>query len=316
MPSLRWYPVYLICLFLDSSCCLALPWRRTSTARTASSSSVDETPSPASPSHKRRGTPISASPLPEELYKVYKAVQGEYSQQTFSRNDWRVLNRRDGVEVSMLECEDDPTCPYVRMRATLPVPVEDCWNFLLVEEWERTMPTMDPFFEGVEVYGHCRHQGAEMVLCRKRTKRILAFGKRDLVFLSVGDQPLADGTWVSGSVSVVTSKVPRQKGYTRAFQDSVAFYRPVNHLRHTDLTIVCRIDLNDSSEDGSGGFIPMWLYKKTIGLTGATSVIAMRKALLEEQARRKTIEQAEMDARDQKDVPWWRRKVDRGLLPK
>ena len=51
------------------------------------------------------------------------------------------------------------------------------------------------------------------------------------------------------------------------------------------MTIVCRIDLNDSSEDGAGGWIPMWLYVKTIGATGVRSVMNMRKALLDDQKR-------------------------------
>lgn len=139
-----------------------------------------------------------------------------------------------------------------------------------------------------------------MILARKRTKRILAFGKRDFVFLSVKDEPLEDGTWVSGTVSVETPSnvFPRTLGYTRAFQDSVAFYKPLlgkNNSKEdnessggsTKLTIVCRIDLNDSSENGgTGGWIPMWLFVKTIGATGARSVLNMRKALLEEKKER------------------------------
>lgn len=126
-----------------------------------------------------------------------------------------------------------------------------------------------------------------MLLCRKRMKRILAFGKRDLVFLSVTeDEPLEDGTWVSGTVSVRTSAIPRQPHYTRAFQDSIAFYKPIRGGTATDLTIVCRIDLNDSGEDGQGGFIPMWLYVKTIGHTATASVNKMRQALIQEAAEK------------------------------
>lgn len=51
------------------------------------------------------------------------------------------------------------------------------------------------------------------------------------------------------------------------------------------LTIVCRIDLNDSGEDGQGGFIPMWLYVQTIGHTATRSVHQMRQALIEEHSR-------------------------------
>ena len=178
-----------------------------------------------------------------------------------------------------------------------------------------------------------------MILARKRTKRILAFGKREFVFVSVtGDKPLDDGTWVSGTVSVefnetktdsdsdndenegddenvnendtttATTSLPyRNKSYTRAFQDSIAFYKPIPPSaggssssssssstslsgERTKLTIICRIDLNDSSSStsdggggGGGGCIPMWLYVKTIGITGARSVLNMRRALLKEE---------------------------------
>jgi hypothetical protein len=47
-----------------------------------------------------------------------------------------------------------------------------------------------------------------------------------------------------------------------------------------DLTIVCRIDLNDSGADGEGGLVPMWIYVKTIGHTAAASIHKMRQALL------------------------------------
>ena len=212
--------------------------------------------------------------------------------------------------------------------------VKKCWDFLSLDKWDETMPKMDPFYEGLDVYGkysvRCNsNKGSndgtsdakvendksanfmdtvKMILARKRTKRILTFGKREFVFVSVEDVPLEDGTWVSGTVSVevpegtprgghqnekgVASRgalpsLRRNKSYTRAFQDSIAFYKPLPATKsgtcdRTKLTIVCRIDLNDSSgEHGGGGCIPMWLYVKTIGITGARSVLNMRKCLLE-----------------------------------
>ena len=150
----------------------------------------------------------------------------------------------------------------------------------------------------------------EMILARKRTKRLLTFGKRDFTFVSVSDVPQSDGVWVSGTVSVITSKLPKKSSYTRAFQDSIAFYKPLppvvvttntntntntnnnddddanshvgsNVIKHrTGLTIVCRIDLNDSTDGGEGGGIPMWIYVKTIGTTGALSMQNMKKQLL------------------------------------
>jgi len=272
-----------------------------------------------------RGKVLGDGPITAEvLYGAYKDVQRDYADRAFHNPNWKVLNRKKDeehgdVEVAMLQHPSDPNCPYVRMKATMPVSVQECWNFLLVERWDETMPRMDPFYEGVSTHGEFRmSKDRHMLLCRKRTKRILTFGKRDLVFVSVQDTPLDDGTWVSGSVSVVTPTLPRQPGYTRAFQDSIAFYKPKNGNTSTDVTIICRIDLNDSSADGTGGCIPMWLYTKTIGTTGAQSIKSMRSALIADRQKRlarekkQQLEAASAAAAVVDDVPtsgpWWRRR--------
>ena len=64
---------------------------------------------------------------------------------------WKILKSKDGIDVSMLQHPSDPTCPYVKMVATLPGKLKDVWNFLSLDNWERTMPKMDPFYEGVEI---------------------------------------------------------------------------------------------------------------------------------------------------------------------
>jgi|UniRef100_A0A8J9S2M3 hypothetical protein len=248
------------------------------------------------PTHSRpeRGKLIGNPIHVEDLHQAFIELQADYARKAlYSNGDnekeatrWRVLNNRDGVEVAILEHPSDPACPYVRMKARIPVSVQSCWDFLRVSEWDRTMPKMDPFYEGVSVHGEWVHRKTHMILCRKRMRRIGIYGKRDLVFLSVTDVPLRDGTLTSGTVSVRTNKVPRVPGYTRCFQDSIAFYKPVNNDSQTDLTIVCRIDLNDSAEDGMGGLIPMWFYVKTIGITGVQSVVRMREALVQEQTER------------------------------
>jgi hypothetical protein len=153
------------------------------------------------------------------------------------------------------------------------------------------------------------YKKVHMILARKRTDRIVAFAKRDFVFLSVTDEPLADGTWVSGTVSVQTPKIPRQEGYVRAFQDSIAFYKPISQNK-TKITIVCRIDLNDSTEEvGAGGWIPMWLYVKTVGISGAKSVISMRNVLVE---ARRQLEQSQKLSMGQEQAT---KKRKRFLLP-
>jgi hypothetical protein len=165
----------------------------------------------------------------------------------------------------------------------MPGSVQDVWDFLRLDNWENTMPNMDPFYEGINILGEYKHKRIEMVLARKTTKRLMTFGKRDFTFVSVSDQPRKeDGAWVSGTVSVVTDQIPRKDGYVRAFQDSIAFYEPLEDEGgepRTKLTIVFRIDLNDSREGGNGGFVPMWMYVKTVGSTGMLSVQNMKKQL-------------------------------------
>ena len=369
---------------------------------------TEEDPSAIHHHKPSRGKILSENFDKNDLLRAYREIQAEYHERAFSDSidhqhqtqkkqkqkqnlSWRLLRtikpkdigpsrskdpkdpsseKYDStISVSMMEHPSDPLCPYVKMETILPVPVQDCWNFLLVDRWDETMPKMDPFYEGVDVHDEyvCSDDGKDdgsvgvefgddqkqqqqqqqhpdsntkastlktamkknfklsrrgpsslwgrgkktiksplirsnasavsadknnnfvhMILARKRTKRILTFAPRDFVFLSVKDKPLEDGTWVSGTVSVDVENIfPRTPRYVRAFQDSVAFYKPMNDdgdttTGSTKLTIVCRIDLNDSSDVGTGGWIPMWLYVKTIGSTGCKSVLNMRNALLQE----------------------------------
>lgn len=193
-----------------------------------------------------RGKLLPEHPSPQDLYEAYSEIQQDYQRKAFSadqQSNWQVLNDKHNVKVSLLTHPNDPTCPYVKMEGRIPVPVEECWEWLRVDDWDRTMKVMDPFYEGSEIHGDYTYRLpanngnkiVRMLLCRKRTTRILAFGPRDLVFLSVAqEQPTADdGSWVSGTVSVRTARLPRQAGYTRAFQDSIAFYKPVDDNTQT-----------------------------------------------------------------------------------
>lgn len=227
-----------------------------------------------------RGKPLGDTITAQDLHQAYREIQQEYHAKAFDSKNWITLNSKGGIDVSLLHHPSDPDCPYIKMTAIMPASPQDCWNFLSLANWDKTMPHMDPFYEGVSVYKSYNHRGVGMTLARKRTKRLLAFGKRDFFFVSVADVPKKDGTLVSGTVSVIAPQLaPRKTGYTRAFQDSIAFYKPIDSGDKTQLTIICRIDLNDSAPDGNGGFMPMWLYVKTIGATGARSVLSMRNYL-------------------------------------
>ena len=170
------------------------------------------------------------------------------------------------------------------------------------------MPKMDPFYEGLSVYGdEYEHDGVRMRLARKTMRRLVAFGKRDFAFVSVSDRrpPPSEGgdgdgdgdggAWVSGTVSVITDAIPKTGGYVRAYQDSVAFYEALDDDVSTGssrmrLTIVFRIDLNDSTKyggwGGGGGYVPMFVYVKTVGVTGMASVQNMKRLIAAEVANR------------------------------
>lgn len=123
----------------------------------------------------KRGKFIGDSFNAKDLYAAYKEIESGYHRIAFAENSqhlWRTLVDKDDVEVSLMEHPNDPNCPYVRLKVEINVPVEDCWEFLSLHNWDKTMPKMDPFYEGVELHGDFRLGKVEMILARKRTNRI------------------------------------------------------------------------------------------------------------------------------------------------
>ena len=260
---------------------------------TTSSAASNRQPAPIA---VKRGEPIEEI-FGRELFRVWEKTKQEYNEKAFGKkyqNQWKVVKEgADGLNVAMLHHEND-FVPYVRLHATMPGSVSDVWGSFRLSNWERLMSAVDPFFEGLTILEQFDHGKVNMVLARKRAKRLVTFGKRDFLFVSVSDVPRSDGVLVSGTVSVVTPKYPRVEGYVRAYQDSIGFYEPHSDdpktgEPRTSVTIVCRIDLNDSSPDGVGGFVPMWLYTQTIGLSGSSSLAKMRKQMRLEMEERRAL---------------------------
>ena len=225
-----------------------------------------------------RGKKIPSPINPSELFQAYQETRTEYQSRAFGKNSkWKVLNEREGVQVSLLEAPGDPTCPYVRTKYRLRASVQESRNIML-----NVMPKHDPFCEGTSILREYMYQDASMTLCRRHSKRIPPlFNRIDLALLRVvDDEPSADGMLVSGEVSVQTELLPRQQGYTRAFQSNIVFYEPLQGNTMTDLTVVCRIDMNDSGEGGTGGYFPMWLYVKTAARNAMQSALLMRKEMM------------------------------------
>lgn len=235
-----------------------------------------------------RGKVIQDGESNEEIYRQYQDKLQEYREMAFStKSDWNVLKRtKDGIEIATFSPGDDKDCPYIRMRATMPTSASSLYNFMSFANWKIFMPIINPFYHGINVENEFMVQGKKLILARKRSTSILGFGRRDFSLLAVisdvGSRD--DETLVSGTISVIAPQlIPRYPGFTRAFQDMVCFYKPVGRhsdgTHQTELTIMLRTDLNDSTQDGAGGAVPMWLVVKTLGIAGSKAMQGLRKVV-------------------------------------
>ena len=237
-----------------------------------------------------RGKVIQVGESNEEIYRHYQDKLQEYQDLAFStrQSDWNILKRtNDGIEIATLSTGDDRDCPYIRMRATMPTSAPTLYNFMSFANWKIFMPIINPFYQGISVENEFTvDDGKNMVVARKRSTSILGFGRRDFSLLAVTSHvgPRSDGILVSGTISVIAPQlIPRFEGFTRAYQDMVCFCKPVGRhvdgTHQTELTIMLRTDLNDSTDGGIGGAVPMWLVVKTFGIAGSKAMQGLRKVV-------------------------------------
>ena len=211
----------------------------------------------------------------ESLYSTYKEVQKDYLQKNESK-DWKIVRSKDRVEISILKSIDDPYCPFIRMRAVMPATPKTLSLFMGFQNWGTFMRLINPFYDGITILREYSYGDARMTMVRKKSTRILGFGRRDFGLVSVLDTPRSDGVCMSGTFSIISAGlIPHQPGFTRAFQDSICVYKPMPN-DETEMTIILRTDLNDSTDGGSGGFVPMWAVVKTIGTAGYQAIKGLR----------------------------------------
>ena len=221
------------------------------------------------------------------IQRSFRSKLNQYKTKFRQEEGWRVLSRsRDRAsEVAMLRCKGDPTCPYIRMKVTLPASASSLLRFTSLGNWNTFMRLINPFFNDVKTV---RQTGQTMV-AYQRTKRILTFARRDFGLVSVVDdlpRRQMDGVYVSAVLSLRSARLlPRQAGYTRAFQDLVCFFRPLANDR-TELTIILRTDLNDSTNsNGTNGRMPMGLVMKTFGTFGCQALDGLERVVRQETIR-------------------------------
>lgn len=138
----------LLCLIIVLASYMSSNDNTTEARSNASRNPMQSTPS--------RGKFVGNSFNAKDLFLAYKEIESTYHQVAFaetSQHLWRTLVDKNDVEVALMEHQSDPRCPYVRMAVEIDVPVEDCWEFLSLHNWDKTMPKMDPFYEGVELHG-------------------------------------------------------------------------------------------------------------------------------------------------------------------
>lgn len=222
-----------------------------------------------------RGKLVSNPVSSESLYSAYKEVQKDYLEKNESK-DWKVVRSKDRVEISILQSNDDPDCPFIRMRAVMPATPKALSLFMGFQNWGTFMRLINPFYDGMTILREYSYGDARMTMVRKKSTRILGFGRRDFGLVSVLDTPRSDGVWMSGTFTIISADIiPHQPGFTRAFQDSICVYKPMPN-DETEMTIILRTDLNDSTAGGSGGFVPMWAVVKTIGTAGHRAIKGLR----------------------------------------
>merc|ERR1712238_325266 len=97
----------------------------------------------------------------QQRWKVLTTINPNESSSSSKKNRNKKKKNTDAtideddemITVSMLEHPSDPLCPYVKMTAILPISVKKCWDFLSLDKWDETMPTMDPFYDKLDIYG-------------------------------------------------------------------------------------------------------------------------------------------------------------------
>jgi hypothetical protein len=234
-----------------------------------------------------RGHVIQLDDTNETIHRHYMKILRDYKDTAFSSREWEVLKKtKDGIEIAISFSGNDPDCPYIRMRAVMPSSAQSLFNFMGFSNWKTFMPIINPFYEGMAVMNEMTVDNKRLVVARKHSTSIFGFGKRDFSILAdASGSPMMDGdVLVSGTISVISPhQIPRYRGFTRAYQDLVCFYRPLKRTQEgkdqTELTIMLRTDLNDSAEGGTGGSIPMWLVVKTFGLAGSKAMHVLRNVV-------------------------------------
>ena len=85
--------------------------------------------------------------IAQDMFQVYQTIKEDYQNRAFHPSQlhkWKVLNQKNKAKVSLLEHDSDPTCPYVKLEATIPASVATCWDFLSIQHWNESARRFTP----------------------------------------------------------------------------------------------------------------------------------------------------------------------------
>ena len=246
------------------------------------------------------------------LLSLYSESSDAYD--SSSASSWEKIAGNSQITVSLLDSIYPPT---IKVVLDILAPIEyvefyldpDHWSevssLCFVSHFRRGLPLtpphlatlpktqhiQDPFFDNWEVLHDLgpisprssKSPPVSISIGRRTTKRLLTFGRRDLVFACFKESlPSLNATrFAALSIShpshpLVNPGTP----YTRAFQDLIitatALSASVTHVE-----CFMKVDL--------GGNIPKWVFRKTVGQTGLMAFKAISKKAVESFAKGRMI---------------------------
>ncbi|GMI46392.1 hypothetical protein TrCOL_g11176 [Triparma columacea] len=220
------------------------------------------------------------------LLSLYSESSDAYD--SSSASSWEKIAGNSQITVSLLDSIYPPT---IKVVLDILAPIEYVEFYLDPDHWSKTQHIQDPFFANWEVLHDLgpisprssKSPPVSISIGRRTTKRLLTFGRRDLVFACFKESlPSLNATrFAALSIShpshpLVNPSTP----YTRAFQDLIitasALSASVTHVE-----CFMKVDL--------GGNIPKWVFRKTVGQTGLMAFKAISKKAVESFAKGRMI---------------------------
>ncbi|GMH75577.1 hypothetical protein TrRE_jg12987 [Triparma retinervis] len=196
----------------------------------------------------------------------------------------REIASNSQITVSLFDSVFPPT---IKVVLDIPAPIEYVEYYVDPDHWSETQHIQDPFFANWEVLhdlGPISSKSSTLsspsppvstLIGRRTTKRLLTFGRRDLIFACFKESLPSLNSTRFAALSIDHPSHPPvdpDTPYTRAFQDLMITATSTS-TSVTRVECLMKVDL--------GGNIPKWIFKKTVGQTGLMAFKAISKKAVE-----------------------------------